>query len=138
MKSSNVWIWVEGFAGFDAVKRLSKKGDEFVILNVAATVGFDRIRKTEWFEVYVFGAPPMRQAEAVRRGDFIRVEGEASAHGKINKAGATIPTIRIIAEKVLIIKLQRGKANPPDTGAVLPPPGAENIVAPDDPEGVRF
>jgi single-stranded DNA-binding protein len=138
MKIANIGIFVEGFAGFDTQKRLSKKGEEYLILNVAASVGYDRMKRTEWFDVFVFKRGPVRQAEAVRRGDFVRVEGEPHAYGRINKAGASIPTIRIVADKIFIINLQRAKGNPPPTGTTLPPPGAENYAAPDSPEGARF
>lgn len=105
MAFSLATITICGKVGRDPEKKTTAGGKEVTKFSVAIDQGFKENKKTNWFDVVVWGAQAGIVAQYVSKGQQATVTGRFETETYTGKDGATVTKLVVVANDVVSVDL---------------------------------
>jgi single-strand DNA-binding protein len=100
-------IFVNGRLGADAEVRTNKDGSSMMTFNVAVDDFVKGNKTTTWLRVRNVNS--LNQAQYLKKGQLVSINGVETVSTFINKAGETLISRDVLADRIEFIKTSNGK-----------------------------
>lgn len=123
-----------GLLGRDPQAKQTKSGATFITFSLAVDSGFGQNKKTEWFNVSVFGKTAEIAQKFLHKGSCVCVSGSLSTREYEAKDGKNKTSLEISADSVNFV----GRDKPNSSSQPQQVDNASDSVLPLETDGIPF